>query len=266
MKIDRAYGTEYEGAIPAAIHMIITRGDKLEAVQQAFFRQGLPNLMNVIATVIVFCTVVYLQGFRKNICIQHQTAGAYTQKQFPIKLLYASSTPMMIIQQLTSTLYMLSQALWRKTGNNIITAILGTYHENEMRPGSAYPVGGLAWVLAPPYSFKSAFFHPLHTILHTSIVLFLSGFIAKIWVDFSGESAKEQAQQLIANQWIIKGLRPQSIEGELNKYIPTAAMTGGVILGALSLVADVFGTLGSGSGLLMAASALIKIYEDIIKE
>ena len=43
-------------------------------------------------------------------------------------------------------------------------------------------------------------------------------------------------------------------------------MTGGVILGALSLVADVFGTLGSGSGLLMAASALIKIYEDIIKD
>lgn len=38
MKIDRAYGTEYEGAIPAAIHMIITRGDKFEAIQQAFFR------------------------------------------------------------------------------------------------------------------------------------------------------------------------------------------------------------------------------------
>ena len=29
MKIDRGYGTEIEGAIPAAIYMIINRGDKL---------------------------------------------------------------------------------------------------------------------------------------------------------------------------------------------------------------------------------------------
>ena len=38
MKIDRGYGTEYEGAIPAAIHYIITRGNKLEAIKLAFLR------------------------------------------------------------------------------------------------------------------------------------------------------------------------------------------------------------------------------------
>lgn len=53
---------------------------------------------------------------------------------------------------------------------------------------------------------------------------------------------------------------------ELKKYIPTAAVTGGIILSALSLVADIFGTLGSGSGLLMAASALVKMVEDVRKE
>jgi len=56
------------------------------------------------------------------------------------------------------------------------------------------------------------------------------------------------------------------MEQELNRYIPTAAVTGGIVLGALSLVADVFGTLSSGSSLLMAATALTKIYEDVAKE
>lgn len=43
-------------------------------------------------------------------------------------------------------------------------------------------------------------------------------------------------------------------------------MTGGVILGCLSLFADISGCLGSGSGLLMAATTLIKVYEDYTKE
>ena len=61
-------------------------------------------------------------------------------------------------------------------------------------------------------------------------------------------------------------MRPDKTEEVLNKFIPTAAITGGVILAVLSLVADIFGTLGSGSGLLMAATNLVKIYEDIAKE
>ncbi|CAL5970086.1 Sec61_alpha family protein [Hexamita inflata] len=266
MKIDRGYGTEFEGAIPAAFHYIFTRESKLEAIKLAFIRQGLPNILNVVATVIVFCFVVWLQGFKKNLPIQHQTGGKMTQRQFPIKLLYASSTPMMIIQQISSTLHMFSQALWKKTGNNILTAILGTFQENEQRPGQVFPTGGLVWIMAPPYSLRSAFFHPLHTILHTCVMVFMSGLVSKLWIGFSGESAAEQAKQLLDNQWIITALRPCSVEAELNKYIPTAAVTGGIILGLLSLVADVFGTLGSGSGLLMAATALVKIYEDFAKE
>lgn len=173
---------------------------------------------------------------------------------------------MMIIQQISSTIYMFSQALWKKTGNNIFTAILGTYHENEQRPGQPFPVGGLSWIMAPPYSVKSAFFHPVHTILHLAVMLGLSGVCARLWVGFSGESAADQAKQLTQNKWFISGFRPESTEAQLDKDIPVAAMTGGVVLGMLSFVADIFGTLGSGSGLLMAATSLVKIYEDFTKE
>lgn len=60
MKIDRGYGTEYEGAIPAAIHYLISKGNKFEAIKLMFLRNGLPNLINVVATVAIFCFAIYL--------------------------------------------------------------------------------------------------------------------------------------------------------------------------------------------------------------
>lgn len=38
MKIDRGYGSEYEGAIPAAFHYIITRESKWEGIKLALLR------------------------------------------------------------------------------------------------------------------------------------------------------------------------------------------------------------------------------------
>lgn len=60
MKVDRGYGSEYEGAIPAAFHYIFTRESKLDGISLALLRQGLPNLINVAATVVIFFVVLFL--------------------------------------------------------------------------------------------------------------------------------------------------------------------------------------------------------------
>jgi protein transport protein SEC61 subunit alpha len=57
-------GTEFEGAVIALFHLLITRTDKVRALKEAFYRQNLPNIMNLLATVIVFIVVIYFQGFR----------------------------------------------------------------------------------------------------------------------------------------------------------------------------------------------------------
>ncbi|TNJ30662.1 Sec61 alpha family protein [Giardia muris] len=266
-RINRGRGREFEGAILAAGHYLLTEPNKLTALRLAFFRDGLPNLMNIIATICVFLAAIYLQGVRRNLRIQHVKAGPSVQQQFPIKLLYASSTPMMLLSTITSNVFMVSQALWRRFGNSIFTAALGTWRELESRPGQAVPTGGLAWVLAAPYSFRSALLHPLHTILHSIAIVSFSGLISKVWINFSGEGPKEVADMLESQGWCMPG---HSIKGamqrELNRYIPVAAVTGGVILGCLSLVADIFGAVGSGSGILLAATSLVKIYEEFAKE
>lgn len=267
LKIDRGYGDEYEGAIVAMFHYLFTLPNKLTALKLALFRTGLPNMMNIIATFVIFALVIYLQSIKRNVKIQHAKAGASIQQQFPVKLLYASSTPLMLISAATSNVFMISQALWRRFGNHFLTSFLGTWREMENRPGQAYPTGGLAWILAPPYSLFSAIYHPVHTILHSAVVIVLSGVAAKMWIGFSGEGPKDVADMLEGQGWIIPGsLSKGAMQRELTRLIPVAALTGGLILGGLGIVADIFGALGGGTGILLAATTLVKMYEDFAKE
>lgn len=51
-------GTEFEGAVIALFHLLATRTDKVRALREAFYRQNLPNLMNLMATILVFAIVM----------------------------------------------------------------------------------------------------------------------------------------------------------------------------------------------------------------
>uniref|UniRef100_A0A672QEA8 Protein transport protein Sec61 subunit alpha-like 1 n=1 Tax=Sinocyclocheilus grahami TaxID=75366 RepID=A0A672QEA8_SINGR len=59
--VNTGRGTEFEGAIIALFHLLATRTDKVRALREAFYRQNLPNLMNLISTVFVFGVVIYFQ-------------------------------------------------------------------------------------------------------------------------------------------------------------------------------------------------------------
>lgn len=56
------------------------------------------------------------------------------------------------------------------------------------------------------------------------------------------------AKQLKDQQMVMRGHREKSMIHELNRYIPTAAAFGGLCIGALSVLADFLGAIGSGTG------------------
>lgn len=60
--INTGKGTEFEGALIALVHLMFTRSNKLRALNEAFYRQNLPNLTNLLATVLIFLIVIYFQG------------------------------------------------------------------------------------------------------------------------------------------------------------------------------------------------------------
>jgi len=61
---------------------------------------------------------------------------------------------------------------------------------------------------------------------------------------------------------------PASIERLMERYIPKVTVIGGVIIGVLTLIASLLGTLGGagGTGLLLAVSIVYRLYEQIASE
>ena len=116
--------TEYEGAIISTIHLLLTRPNKISALQKAFYRSSGTNLLNLITTFVVFLVVIYFQGFKYEIQICHKNdKGNY--RTYPIKLFYSSNIPIILQSALVSNLYFFSQILYKRYRNNFIIKLLG---------------------------------------------------------------------------------------------------------------------------------------------
>ena len=68
--------------------------------------------------------------------------------------------------------------------------------------------------------------------------------------------------------WTLQGHRDtvQSLKKELNRYIPIAAAFGGMCIGALTIIADFMGAIGSGTGILLAVTIIYQYFETYEKE
>ncbi|XP_023367126.1 protein transport protein Sec61 subunit alpha isoform X1 [Otolemur garnettii] len=259
-------GTEFEGAVIALFHLLATRTDKVRALREAFYRQNLPNLMNLIATVFVFAVVIYFQGFRVDLPIKSaRYRGQYSS--YPIKLFYTSNIPIILQSALVSNLYVISQMLSVRFSGNFLVNLLGQWADvSGGGPARSYPVGGLCYYLSPPESMGAIFEDPVHVVVYIIFMLGSCAFFSKTWIEVSGSSAKDVAKQLKEQQMVMRGHRDTSMVHELNRYIPTAAAFGGLCIGALSVLADFLGAIGSGTGILLAVTIIYQYFEIFVKE
>jgi protein transport protein SEC61 subunit alpha len=184
-------GVEYEGAIVATIHFLITKNNKVEAINRAFYRKGVPNLSNLVATIIVFLIVIYFQGFRKEIKIaSKRIPGAYITQ--PVKLFYCSNTPIILESALVSNLYFISQILYKRYKNFFLIRLLGQWQDGE--GGQSIPIGGLAYYISPPRDLVDFLSDPLHSIFYVLFILISSALFAKTCVELSGKSSRDIAR------------------------------------------------------------------------
>lgn len=260
-------GSEFEGAIIALFHLLVTRTDKVRALKEAFYRQNLPNITNLMATVLVFVIVIYFQGFRVDLPIKNQRQRGQVGS-YPIKLFYTSNIPIILQTALVSNLYFLSQLLYRRFSTNFLVGLLGKWREvSGFGPqAQAIPVGGLAYYVSPPANLAEVVSDPFHTIFYLTFILSTCAFFSKTWIDVSGSSARDVAKQLKDQGMVMKGHRDRSLTKILNRYIPTAAAFGGLCIGALSVLADFMGAIGSGTGILLAVTIIYQYYEIFAKE
>jgi protein transport protein SEC61 subunit alpha len=257
-------GVEFEGAVIAFFHLLITRGDKIRALREALFRPDLPNLSNLLATVVVFGVVIYFQGFRVDLPVKsNRVRGA--QGTYPIKLFYTSNIPIILQTAVVSNLYFVSQILFRRYPRNFLVNVIGrwvTFRDSQQM----YPVGGLAYYISRPANMRAVLEDPIRAVIYLTFILGACGLFSKYWIDVSGSSARDVARQLRDQQMTLKGHRDTSLVKELNRYIPTAAAFGGMCIGLLTVMADFLGAIGSGTGILMAVTIIYQYFEIFAKE
>jgi protein transport protein SEC61 subunit alpha len=292
--INTGRGTEFEGAVIALFHLLITRTDKVRALKEALYRQNLPNLTNLMATILVFVIVIYFQGWRVNLPVKYQKFRGQ-EGTYPIKLFYTSNMPIILQTALVSNLYFVSQLLYNRAPTNVLVRLLGKWQEMESSPGQKIPVGGVAYVLfrtivvhptsvvshlffsccfvgpcryyiSPPLSFAEIIYDPFHAVFYLTFILTACALFSKTWIEVSGTSARDVAKQLRDSQMVMKGHRDSALIHVLNRYIPTAAAFGGMCIGALSVIADFMGAIGTGTGILLAVTIIYQFYESFLNE
>ncbi|NJE84965.1 preprotein translocase subunit SecY [Thermococcus sp. CX2] len=238
------------GAIPAFIQHLL-HGD----VTGAIYRGTLPDMMDLMATIVVFLVVVYLESMRVEIPLSY---GRVTVRgRYPIRFMYVSNIPII----LTFALYANIQ-LWARLLNNFGYTWLGTFDSN------GYPISGFVTYLSPPRDIYHVIADPQRALVYALMTIGWSVIFGFLWVELTGLDAKSIARQLQSAGLQIPGFRrdPRILERVLNRYIPYVTFLGSFTLALVAVLADFLGALGTGTGILLTVGILYRFYEEIARE
>ena len=265
------------GLIPKWIYIAQNVGaDYLFSGEGLMFMLVRGGILALISTVVIFLLVVYVESTRIEIPLAHSAVRG-ARGRFPVKLIYSSVLPMILVRALQANIQMIG----------IILSSRGITFLGEF--SGSKPLNGIMYYLAPihsPYDWIPSLVRESFAgynatapaiwqiVLHVftdATMLIVGGIVfALFWIETTGMGAKPTAQKIFNSGMQIPGFRRNigSIEKVMQRYIPKVTVIGGAFIGILTLVASLLGTLGSagGTGLLLTVSIVYRLYEDIASE
>jgi len=155
--------------------------------------------------------------------------------------------------------------MYRSAKGNLLVNTIGQWQEMEFT-GHAIPVGGLAYYVSSPTSLFDILWDPIHCLFYMIFTMASCAYFSHTWINVSGEAPKDVAKQLKARELVVMGHRDVNTEKMLARYIIPASRLGGAGIGALTIIADFMGAIGSGTGILLAVTIIYKCYEEFYKE
>ena len=108
----------------------------------------------------------------------------------------------------------------------------------------------------------------IHVIVYTVVLVALCVVFGKFWIELTGQSPKNVAEQIGTYGWQIPGFRrdPRIVENVLNKYIPTLTTLGSIFVGLLAALATLTGAIGTGMGILLTVGIIYMLYQQLEQE
>lgn len=265
------------GLIPKWVYIAQNVGaDYLFSGQGIMFMLVQGGILALLSTVLIFLLVVYVESTRIEIPLAHSAVRG-ARGRFPVKLIYSSVLPMILVRALQANIQMVGIVL---AGRGV--TFLGEF-------SGSTPVNGIMYYLAPlnsPYDWIPSLVResfasygvPAPAVWQIGLHVFVDAFMlivggivfALFWIETTGMGAKPTAQKIFNSGMQIPGFRRNisSIEKVMQRYIPKVTVIGGAFIGLLTLVASLLGTIGGagGTGLLLTVSIVYRLYEDIASE
>jgi preprotein translocase subunit SecY len=288
------------GAIPKTIYYLnhMPVQDLAAGGYETILLQHPNPLIALVSTIGIFLLVAYIESMRIELPLAHGMARG-ARGRYPIRLLYASVIPVILIAAVLANVSMFSLLFWQHPELPLLgrNYMIGAYADpndplitNQIVQRTT-PIGGLAFYLSQvnglqdwllplvaPSQYGGAFAAMGKTWWQVAlrVMIFVTFFIAgsiifaKFWIETTNMGPEAVARQIERSGLQIPGFRrdPRVLKRVLERYIPTVTVISGAAVGALAAGADMIGTVGqaSGTGVLLAVSIFIQLYEAIGRE
>jgi len=235
-----------------------------------------PSLIGLIATIIAFLIIIYMEGVRVELPLSYAGYKGF-RSRYPIKLLYVSNLPVIFASALFANVYLFSQVFWNMNGQpppesaNFWLNLLGQFRwitPEGSTQATLEPVGGLVYYVTAPHSLANVAERPDRAIGYLGILMVFCIIFSLTWLEVGGLGPSTVAKQLVNAGMQIPGYRRsgKAVESILNRYIPTVTILGGIIVALIAGVSDFFGVFGSGMGILLSVGIIYQYYEILMQE
>ena len=248
-----------------------------------------PNpMVALVSTIAIFLVVAFAESTQIELPLSHARARG-ARGRYPIRLIYASNIPVILMSALLANVNMFSLLLWNHDKLKTIPIVGENWRIGMYDVGSTTPSAGIAWYVSRVNGLQS-WLLPLinferyqqyvgghdwwqvliHTFVYVGLMVFGSILFAKFWIETTNMGPDSVAKQIQRSGMRIPGFRrdPRVLKKVLNRYIPTVTVISGAFVGLLAALADMVGTVGntSGTGVLLTVGIIIRLYEQIGKE
>jgi len=220
-------------------------------------------MMGLLATIIVFLIVIYLQSLKVELPISYARVRGY-RGRYPIKLLYVSTIPVVLVSAVFMDIYFVAQVVWSRfnpESSNAWLNLLGYFEGNDLK-------GGLAYYVTSPQTLTQFLVDPIRGLVFAGLMIGMCIIFAMIWLELGGLGPSAVAKQLVDSGMQIPGFRRSTkpIQSVLSRYIPTVTVVGAIIVGAIASFSNFLGVFGSGIGILLTVGILSQYYEAMGRE
>ena len=282
------------GTLPMIFYTLRTATNS-QLVSENGFELILLNHANPIAalvsSIIVFLVVAYAESSKLELPLTHGKVRGH-RGQYPIRLVYASNIPVILMAALLANINMFTLLFWSHPVLSTVPNLgrngafsrahwFGSYEVGATTPSDGFAwyssmVNGVGdWFLPLLNQTGDAYGHSLgqlmvHVLVYVFVMTAGSTVFAKFWIETTNMGAKDVAKQIERTGMQIPGFRknPVVLERILERYIPPVTLFSGAFVGLLAAGADLLGTVGNatGTGLLLAVGIILRTYEQIQKE